>query len=56
MWKEFLWNFDGRIFSSHPLWMEPFFSTLVCGEKAAPLLDSFQVIHINFLYYPCYYK
>ena len=56
MWKEFLWNFGGQKFSSHPLWMDLFFSTPVCGEKTAPLLSSFQVIHIIFYYDSCYYK
>ncbi len=56
MWKEFLWNFGGPKFSSHPLWMDLFFSTPGCGEKTALLLNSFQVIHIIFYYDSCYYK
>ena len=56
MWKEFLWNFGGPKFSSHPLWMDLIFSTPVCGKKTAPLLSSFQVIHIIFYYDSCYYK
>ena len=49
-------NFGGPKFSSHPLWMDLIFSTPVCGEKTAPLLSSFQVIHIIFYYDSCYYK
>ena len=56
MWKEFLWNFGGQKFSSHPLWKHLFFSTSCCGEKSVSRLNSFQVIHINFYYDSCYYK